>query len=69
MKVDFQNVNNNDTYHDIIFLNLTSYASGAEEIKVLFDGYEEKHWVLFDYQGGRYFKHAGKTYEFEIVES
>ena len=67
MKVKFYNLNNNDTKHDIIFLSLTTYASGKEEITVLFDGMEYKAPVYFDYQGRRSFKHAGKIYDFEIM--
>lgn len=68
MKVTFYNLNNNDTAHEIIFLNLTKYASGAEKITVLFDGSEYTAPVYFDGKGQRSFKHCGKTYEFEIVE-
>jgi len=67
MKVVFENLNNNDTEHDIIFLNLTTYASGAERITVLFDGVEYVSDVYFDAKGRRSFKRCGKTYDFEIV--
>lgn len=67
MKVVFENLNNNDTEHDIIFLNLTKYASGAERITVLFDGAEYTSGVYFDGKGRRSFKRCGKTYDFEIV--
>lgn len=67
MKVIFKNLNNNDTTHDIIFLHLTSYASGAEKITVLFDGLEYTTPVLFDSIGRRSFKHCGKIYDFEIA--
>ena len=67
MKVVFENLNNNDTEHDIIFLNLTTYASGAERIAVLFDGVEYVSDVYFDAKGRRSFKRCGKTYDFEIV--
>ena len=63
MKLTFLNLNNNDTEHEIIFLNLTIYASGAEDITVLFDGSEYRTHVLFDINGNRSFKHCGKTYE------
>lgn len=68
MKVKFYNLNNNDTEHDITFLNLTTYASGKEQICVLFDETEYKANVLFDYKGSRSFKRCGKSYDFEIVE-
>lgn len=66
MKVVFDNLNNNDTEHEIIFLNLTIYASGTEDIIVLFDGLEYKAHVYFDNHGNRYFKHDGKIYNFNI---
>lgn len=66
MKATFYNLNNNDTEHSIIFLNLTMYASGQEEITVLFDGAEYKAHVYFDGKGNRSFKHCGKTYDFTI---
>lgn len=68
MKVDFQNLNNNDTEHEIIFLSLTEYASGKEDIRVLFDGLEYVTSVVFDKYGRRSFKHCGKIYDFQIVE-
>lgn len=68
MKIVFENLNNNDTEHEIIFLNLTKYASGAERIAVLFDGIEYTSRVYFDREGRRSFKHCGKTYDFEIAE-
>lgn len=40
MKVVFENLNNNDAEHEIIFLKLTTYANGLERIAVLFDGIE-----------------------------
>ena len=67
MNVKFSNLNNNDSEHDIIFLNLTSYASGAEEITVLFDGCGYTSTVYFDKYGNRSFKRCGKSYDFEIV--
>lgn len=67
MKVTFKNLNNNDTEHEIIFLHLTSYASGTEKITVLFDGLEYTAPVLFDYMGRRSFRHCGKVYDFEIA--
>ena len=67
MKVVFENLNNNDTEHEIIFLNLTKYASGAEKIAVLFDGVEYRSNVYVDYKGRRSFKRCGKTYDFEIA--
>ncbi len=66
MKAKFYNLNNNDTEHEIIFLNLTMYASGAEKITVMFDGMEYTTNVYFDLSGNRSFKHCGKTYDFEI---
>ena len=66
MKVSFKNLNNNDTRHEIIFLNLTSYASGSERITVLFDGMQYKASVYFDGNGNRSFKHSGKVYDFQI---
>jgi hypothetical protein len=68
MKVKFYNLNNNDTDHTIIFLSLTVYASGTEEINVLFDGVEYKTPVYFDYKGNRSFKRCGKSYDFEIIK-
>ena len=68
MKVKFQNLNNNDTKHEIIFLSLTEYASGKEDIRVLFDGLEYKTDVVFDKYGRRSFKHSGRSYDFRIVE-
>lgn len=65
MKVTFMNLNNNDTEHEIIFLSLTKYASGSEEITVLFDGREYKAPVHND--GHSYFKRCGKVYDFDIV--
>ena len=60
MKVVFENLNNNDTEHDIIFLNLTTYASGAERITVLFDGVEYVSDVYFDAKGAAASSAAGK---------
>lgn len=68
MKVKFYNLNNNDTEHTIIFLSLTVYASGAEDINVLFDGHEYKSHVYFDCRGNRSFKRCGKSYDFEIIK-
>lgn len=68
MKVVFENLNNNDIVHDIIFLNLTTYASGVERIAVLFDGIEYAAGVYFDEKSRRSFKHCGKTYEFDIIK-
>lgn len=65
MKVTFYNLNNNDVEHDIIFLHLTMYASGTEDITVLFDGYEYTSPVYFDNMG-RSFRHCGKVYNFDI---
>lgn len=65
----FENLNNNDTEHEIIFLNLTMYASGREKITVLFDGVEYKTDVYFDAKGRRSFKRCGKTYNFEIEKN
>lgn len=67
MKAIIENLNNNDFEHDIIFLSLTQYASGAEKIAVLFDGHEHVSKVYFDSKGRRSFKRHGKTYDFEIV--
>ena len=67
MKVAFENLNNNDTEHEIIFLSLTKYASGKEEITVLFDGVEYKAGVYFDYKGNRSFKRCGKIYDFSVI--
>ena len=66
MKVTFFNLNNNDTEHDIIFLRLTMYASGTEDITVLFDGHEYTSPVWFDNKGRRSFRRCGKVYDFEI---
>lgn len=68
MKVKFENLNNNDTEHEIIFLHITTYASGTERITVLFDGIEYESNVYFDSKGRRSFKRCGKTYDFQIVE-
>ena len=68
MKVKFENLNNNDVEHQIIFLSLTKYASGKEKIVVLFDGAEYASDVYFDSKGRRSFKRCGKTYDFEIVK-
>lgn len=66
MRVVFTNLNNNDVAHEIIFLNYTFYASGAERITVLFDGSEYIGNVFCDYKGNRSFKHYGKSYNFTI---
>ena len=68
MKVEIENLNNNDTEHEIIFGSLTIYTSGAETINVLFDGFTYSSRVHFDEKGRRSFKHCGKTYNFEIVK-
>lgn len=68
MKVKFENLNNNDTEHTIIFLHLTTYASWAERITVLFDDIEYESNVYFDSKGRRSFKRCGKTYDFQIIE-
>lgn len=68
MKVTFYNLNNNDTEHDIIFLHLTMYASGTEDITVLFDGHEYTAPVYFDSKGRRSFRRCGKVYDFEIAK-
>lgn len=68
MKVKFYNLNNNDTKHDIIFLSLTTYASGKEEINVLFDGIEYRTPVYYDHSGNKSFKHCGKIYNFNIKQ-
>ena len=65
MTVIFENLNNNDTEHEIIFLSLTKYASGTEEIKVLFDGYKHTSNVYCE-RGHKYFKWCGKRYNFYI---
>lgn len=68
MKVVFENLNNNDAEHEIIFLKLTTYANCLERIAVLFDGIEYASRVYFDVKGRRSFKHCGKTYGFEITK-
>ena len=68
MKVVFKNLNNNDYDHEIIFLSLTTYASGAESIAVLFDGIHYTARVDIDEHGHRSFKRCGKIYDFEIVK-
>ena len=67
MKVVFKNLNNNDTMHDIVFLNMTTYANGYKRIGVLFDGVHYVANVYFYKKGHSYFKHCGKTYDFKIV--
>lgn len=69
MKAKFYNLNNNDTEHDIIFLNVTFYASGAEKITVLFDGAEYTANVMFSADGSRFFKHCSKAYHFILWDS
>lgn len=64
MRVEFENLNNNDNDHEIIFLNLTRFSSGAEKIIVLFDGKEYTSNVYFDWNGNRSFRRCGKTYGF-----
>ena len=68
MKATFANLNNNDTEHEIIFLNLTFYASGTERITVLFDGAEYTANVYFDMNGNRSFRRCGKVYDFTISQ-
>lgn len=68
MKVIFENLNNNDTDHSIIFLSLTTYSSGAERIAVLFDGIHYTARVDINEHGHRSFKRCGKIYDFEIVK-
>ena len=68
MKVKIENLNNNDTEHEIIFRSLTTYPGGIETITVLFDGFTYSSRVHFDEKGRRSFKHCGKTYNFEIVK-
>ena len=67
MEVVFENLNNNDVEHEIIFVSLTKYASGAERITVLFDGAEYTSQVYIDRKGRRSFKHCGKIYNFEVT--
>ena len=68
MKVKFENLNNNDCEHEIIFLSLTKFPSNAEEISVIFDGSKYVTKVNFDDKGRRSFRWCGKTYEFEILK-
>ena len=68
MKVVFENLNNNDYEHDIIFLSLTTYSSGIEDVSVLFDGINYTARVNIDEKGRRSFKRCGKEYGFEIVK-
>ena len=67
MKVVFENLNNNDYEHDIIFVCLSIYSSGIEAVSVLFDGIYYKARVNIDEKGRRSFKRYGKVYDFEIV--
>ena len=67
MKVVFKNLNNNDIIHNIVFLNMTTYANGSKRIRVLFDGKHYVSNVYFDEKGRLCFKHCGKTYDFQIV--
>ena len=67
MKAVFENLNNNDYEHDIIFLCLEIYSSGFEIVTVLFDGFYYRGRVNIDEKGRRSFKHLGKEYAFEIV--
>ena len=67
MKVVFENLNNNDYEHDIIFVCFTIYSSGIEVVSVLFDDLFYKARVNIDEKGRRSFKHCGKVYGFEIV--
>ena len=66
MKVTFENLNNNDTAHDIVFESVTKYASGREKILVSIDGNEYRTFVNVDNKGQRYFKWCGKTYNIII---
>ena len=68
MKVVFENLNNNDYEHDIIFVCLTTFSSGIEVVSVLFDDLFYKVRVNIDEKGHRSFKHCGKEYGFEIVK-
>ena len=68
MKVVFENLNNNDYEHDIIFLCLTFYSNGTEVVSVLFDGIHYSARVNIDEKGRRSFKRYGKVYDFEIVK-
>ena len=68
MKVVFENLNNNDYEHDIIFLSFKPYSSGIEVVSVLFDGIHYSARVNIDEKGRRSFKHCGKEYGFEIVK-
>ena len=68
MKVVFENLNNNDYEHDIIFLCLEIYSSGFEIVTVLFDGLYYRDRVNIDEKGHRSFKRYGKVYNFEIVK-
>ena len=68
MKVVFENLNNNDYEHDIIFLCLEIYSSGFEIVTVLFDGFYYRGRVNIDEKGRRSFKRCGKEYGFEIVK-
>lgn len=68
MKVVFENLNNNDYEHDIIFVRLTTYSSGIEVVSVLFDGIYYSARVNIDEKGHRSFKRYGKVYDFEIVK-
>ena len=65
MKVVFKNLNNNDITHNIVFLNMTTYANGSKRIGVLFDGTHYVANVYSDEKGRLCFKHCGKTYDFE----
>ena len=68
MKAVFENLNNNDYEHDIIFVSLTTYSSGIEVVSVLFDGFYYRGRVNIDEKGRRSFKHCGKEYGLKIVE-
>ena len=68
MKVVFENLNNNDYEHDIIFVCLTTYSSGIEVVSVLFDGIYYRARVNIDEKGRRSFKHLRREYAFEIVK-
>lgn len=68
MKVVFENLNNNDYKHSIIFISLTTYSSGIEFVSVLFDDIHYRARVKIDEKGRRSFKHCGKDYGFEIVK-
>ena len=67
IKVTFENLNNNDTEHEIIFKNITCYAGDFARITVLFDGVIYKVPVRSDADGNLYFRHCGKDYGFSFT--